>query len=112
MKKVLITFGALALAGIGITLLYFALTSLDENPNILFFIGSFVTIGVSVFLLMMVTKEEPIKPTFGTTISEADAAKTLAKKNKLADDYGRINNARKKLKMLEAAGNAQEEAAS
>lgn len=97
----------------GITMLYFALISLNDKGNIILFLGSFITFGVAIYLFMLVTKEEPIQSMYRMpTVTKEEAEKALAEKNKLANEYGRINDARKKLKMLEAAGNAEEEAMS
>ena len=113
MKKIVITLAAVFAAFGGTTLLYFALTSLNDGGNILFFVGTFVLFGTAIYLFMAVTKETQIQSIYKIpSVTKEEAEKTLAEKNKLANEYGRINDARKKLKMLEAAGNAEEEALS
>lgn len=113
MKKVLFTFVAVASAAAGIIFLYFALTSLNDGGNILYFMGSFALIGAAIYVFMMVTKDPSAQPTLDLPpVSAEQAQASLTKKTAMVNQYGKINNARKKLKILEAAGNAEQEALS
>lgn len=110
-KQILLTIAGIGAVAIGILLLYFFLISLSTNGNYFYFTGSLLLTGLAVYLFIRVTNNTPNKaPSSIVSVSKEDIAKTFEEKNKLINQYGKIERTRAQLKMLEAAGSSASDA--
>jgi hypothetical protein len=92
----------------GVLLLYFFISGLNTNFNILFLILSIILVGIGAFLFLRVSKmaNSISEPNLEIVPSES-GSKLLEKNNKMIQDWDKTNTKRDNLKAVQMAAGAQ-----
>ena len=99
------------LTGSGFFVGFLFLKSLETTGNIFFLLLTCLLIPLGGFLLFRASKSEisiGIKKSTITTAPTGGLAEKLAENNALDQEFGKMNDARNRLKILQASGEAQE----
>lgn len=111
MKKVLIgTMAGFLLFGAGLYAGYLAIESIKNGGSSLFILGSVLLCGGGMFVLYKAGRMDTFKSKIAPLeTAQKPAEKTmLEKNNEIIKEWNDTNDKRDKLKMLEAAGAAEE----
>lgn len=111
MKKIILgsLLGLLLLGG-GLVLGYIGLTGLNDGGNPVMLLGGLGLFGVGMFVLFKAGRMDAFKSKIADMPinSKPNGQSILEKNSKIVNEWNETNNKRDKLKMLEAAGAAEE----
>lgn len=109
LKQSLFTLAGILLSIVGIISFYFWLQSLNDNGNLLLLVVTLLAFGASVYLFIRATRDESKEKSFMQPVTKELAKKNFTTKTDLINEYEKIDEARSKMKMLEAAGSVASE---
>lgn len=110
MKKVLLgTFLGFSLFGAGLYVGYLTIGSIREGGSPLFILGSVILCAAGMFLLYKAGRMDTFKSKIAPLHTNASGKSMLERNQETIKEWNDTNDKRDKLKMLEAAGAAEEE---
>ena len=110
MKKILLfSFLGLILLGLSLFLGFFGMQSISSSGNPLILLASMVIFAIGMFVLYKAGRIDAFKSKIASMQAPTTNGKSmLDKNNEILKEWNHTNDQRDKLKMLEAAGRAEE----